>query len=769
MNKQNVDIIIPVYNAYEFTKKCIETVIENTDLKKNTLVVVNDKSPDKKITPMLNEFKKKNSKLNIEIIENSENCGFVKTVNIGMKHSKNDVVLLNSDTEVTKNWLDKMQKVAYVRENVATVTPLSNNATLASVPNFLEENELPSWITLEEYAKEIEECSFEIFPELTTAHGFCMYIRRDAIEKIGFFDEVTFEKGYGEENDFSYRCVNNGLVNLLCDNTFIYHKGTQSFSEDKKKLAENHWKILQEKYPDNVRKNTYLCEKNPYSFVQDNIKYYVNNRNRKNVLIVVHEFMKKEDKLIGGTVLHVYDLIDNLREKMNFHVLYPEKGKYRVKSFFENSTSEVVLGEISNYQDVMTHNYEYRKMVEKVFEFINIDFVHVHHLMYQYFDIIDLINEKKIPYIITLHDFYMVCPIFSLLENGEEYCGDKESPDCQKCLKKQKNIEIEFIDNWRKLSHDVLEKAKLVIAPTDSAREIVQKYFKDIEIKTIEHGMKKMVYEYEGKNENRKKNIAFLGGINKIKGIDFMREFVKEVNKEDNKYNLHLFGNTNDEKINESDGNYIYHGKYDREDVVKILKENEIDLVILLAIWPETYSYTLTESLMAKVPVLALDYGALAERIRKNNCGWILDRDSKFEDILKKVDEIFENEDEYKEKINGIEKYLQNMKSAKDMAKEYEEIYSEYLKQKNKMNKEIDKDLFLNMLRYSKEVIKNEEEIKKCYESMNEYHSMVMEYRKEINRLGGVIEDYKNMEQKYEHLISSRKLKLLKKIKFIEF
>ena len=73
------------------------------------------------------------------------------------------------------------------------------------------------------------------------------------------------------------------------------------------------------------------------------------------------------------------------------------------------------------------------------------------------------------------------------------------------------------------------------------------------------------------------------------------------------------------------------------------------------------------------------------------------------------------------------------------------------------------------MLRYSKEVIKNEEEIKKCYESMNEYHSMVMEYRKEINRLGGVIEDYKNMEQKYEHLISSRKLKLLKKIKFIEF
>ena len=44
---------------------------------------------------------------------------------------ENDVILLNRDTEVTKKWLDKMRDVAYVRDNVASVTPLSNNATLA--------------------------------------------------------------------------------------------------------------------------------------------------------------------------------------------------------------------------------------------------------------------------------------------------------------------------------------------------------------------------------------------------------------------------------------------------------------------------------------------------------------------------------------------------------------------------------------------------------------------------------------------------------------
>ena len=202
---KKLDIIIPIYNAYDFIKKCIETIIENTNLKEHNLVLINDKSPDKKIMPLLNDVKEKNRELNIIVLENEENSGFVKTVNRGMSYSDNDVILLNSDTEVTKNWIEKLSEVAYSRENVASVTPLSNNATLASIPNFLEENNLPSFISLEEYADEIEKCSFNDFPEISTAHGFCMYIRRNAINEVGLFDDDTFEKGYGEENDFSYR------------------------------------------------------------------------------------------------------------------------------------------------------------------------------------------------------------------------------------------------------------------------------------------------------------------------------------------------------------------------------------------------------------------------------------------------------------------------------------------------------------------------------------------------------------------------------------
>lgn len=308
-----------------------------------------------------------------------------------------------------------------------------------------------------------------------------------------------------------------------------------------------------------------------------------------------------------------------------------------------------------------------------------------------------------------------------------------------------------------------------MITPTDSTKEIFQKYYPDLAIQTIEHGVEKLEYEYEREEKSEKKNIAFIGGINKIKGIDFLKKFITEVNKENSKYNVHLFGSTSEDELNKSNGNYHYHGKYKREDITKLLKENRIDIVVLLAIWPETYSYTLTESLMAKVPVLTLDYGAIAERISKYEYGWILDRNVKFKDILQKLDEIFGNKEDYDKKLDNIEKYLQNLKSVKEMAKEYEEEYSKYLKENKKLETKINQELFLNMLKNSKDIIKQENELDRCYESMEAYHYTVMEYRKEIDRLNKNIEEYKPIEEQYNHLISSRKLQMLKKIKFIEF
>ena len=194
-----------------------------------------------------------------------------------------------------------------------------------------------------------------------------------------------------------------------------------------------------------------------------------------------------------------------------------------------------------------------------------------------------------------------------------------------------------------------------------------------------------------------------------------------------------------------------------------------MDLVLLLAIWPETYSYLLTEVAIAGVPVLALDYGALGERIPKDNLGWILDRDSNFEDVLKKIDSIFEDEEDYLNKKESINKYVEKLKSVKEMSEEYEKIYKMFLKKKNEMNEKIDKEYLKSLLKFTPRIVRNEEKIDSSLHEIEEYHKMVMEYRKEIARLGTVIGQLQQTEEKYNHLISSRKLNLLKKIGFIEF
>ena len=191
---KKVDIAIPIYNAYDYTVECINSILRTTDLKTHTLMLVNDKSPDEKILPMLKKFVEDNKDKNIILMDNEENLGFVGTVNKAMSVSKNDIILLNSDTEVTPNWIEKILECAYSSEYIATVTPLTNNGTICSVPNFGIDNELPKNMTLNEYAKMIEETSASRYPQLTTGNGFCMFIKRSVIDEIGIFDAETFGK-----------------------------------------------------------------------------------------------------------------------------------------------------------------------------------------------------------------------------------------------------------------------------------------------------------------------------------------------------------------------------------------------------------------------------------------------------------------------------------------------------------------------------------------------------------------------------------------------
>ena len=97
---------MPVYNGYEYLKQCVRSILRCTDLTTHTLIMIDDKSTDQRVTSYLQKLEKERSGGKIKILFNTSNMGFVKTINKGMKLSPEDVIILNSDTLVTKNWVE---------------------------------------------------------------------------------------------------------------------------------------------------------------------------------------------------------------------------------------------------------------------------------------------------------------------------------------------------------------------------------------------------------------------------------------------------------------------------------------------------------------------------------------------------------------------------------------------------------------------------------------------------------------------------------------
>ena len=96
----------------------------------------------------------------------------------------------------------------------------------------------------------MEEAAVPVYPDIPTAVGFCMYIRRELLDAIGLFDAETFGRGYGEENDFCMRAMKAGFRNVLCDDTFVAHAGSRSFASDTEALKARNSQLLFAKHPE---------------------------------------------------------------------------------------------------------------------------------------------------------------------------------------------------------------------------------------------------------------------------------------------------------------------------------------------------------------------------------------------------------------------------------------------------------------------------------------------------------------------------------------
>lgn len=241
-------VAVPVFDAYDDVVRCLQSVLAHTP-HDAAVLVLDDGSTD----PRMRELPERLGEAPhlVVVLRSATNRGFVRTMNEAFAVAgRRDVVVLNSDVVVGPHWLERLRDAAYSDTRIATATPLSNHGTILSVPHRNRPSELPAGLTVDAAALAVAEASQRLRPRVPTCVGHCVYVRRMALDVVGAFDE-TFSPGYGEEVDFSQRCVQGGFAHVCADDVFVYHRGGSSFgrSPEAAALRDRHEEVIAARYP----------------------------------------------------------------------------------------------------------------------------------------------------------------------------------------------------------------------------------------------------------------------------------------------------------------------------------------------------------------------------------------------------------------------------------------------------------------------------------------------------------------------------------------
>lgn len=259
---QPVDVLIPVYDGLEETLECINSAITARKLNRtpHRIVVLDDATPLPALSKALKVLAAKGK---IKLIQNPANLGFIRNMNRAMALSSlQDVVWLNADTRVHGDWLDRLRKKAYASGDIASVTPFTNNGELMSFPQSRVSSAMPSvaeQAELDNLASTIDSPAVE----LETGCGFCLYIKRTALDAVGYLDEEHLSRGYGEETDWCLRARQLGFRHLGAANVFVAHKGGVSFKEEKLLRVAYNNAILRKRFPAAEADYEAFCKRDP--------------------------------------------------------------------------------------------------------------------------------------------------------------------------------------------------------------------------------------------------------------------------------------------------------------------------------------------------------------------------------------------------------------------------------------------------------------------------------------------------------------------------
>lgn len=615
----NVTVIIPVYNALLETIRCLDSLAKvKTDVM-HTVIVLDDCSPE---TGVSEQVKKSAEAYGFRYLLNPENYGFVKTVNIGMELANGHVILLNSDTVVSDYWLDAFA-LDYDLDTGAIV-PLSNNATIYSTPPGAENS------TTIDQSQKLAQAAWNLqldSIEIPTGHGFCLFISKQALQSVGYFDYETFGQGYGEENDFSMRLLASGYKIRLTPKTYVFHQGSASFGESVTERQKQAQQILESRWPNFMPSVRDFVESGATAQIGAILRLSLLEQAPDLQIHFSHSFGGGVDTSISAlmnnsdaTALIIRNVYNSDAYRFEF---YDQFGRHEFINALVGSSQVLgkALSQLNPRQVVLHHEIGYTNLPEIIKHFNC-------HIRYH------------------LHDYYTICPFINLSDLEGRYCGEPEASGCNSCIA-SRNSKLNDIESWRIARSQTFIYINQFTAPSNDTAKRLNRYLPVSSISVQENlpipiDQGNTTALATGGTRPEANHLVIIGVLAVHKGLKLVLDLLES---NSNQFRITVIGYIPDhlevERVKrlQERGLLSITGSYSSEaEATKLLAKINPTAILFPGRWPETYSYTLDLANDSGLPIIACDIGAIPDRILKSNSSLLFKYDDNVTDINSAID-----------------------------------------------------------------------------------------------------------------------------------
>ncbi|MBU2994082.1 glycosyltransferase [Octadecabacter sp. B2R22] len=594
-------LMMPVFNAFDLLPNALDR-IERHSGQGWRLVLVEDCSTDPRIMPFLEEWCGDARRADrVTLVKHSENKGFVGAANTGLKQAQtwpdDPVVLVNSDAFVPDGWLERL--LAHLDSpDVASVTPMSNDAEIFTVPVLCARSTLTSGAVdaLDAVAATFDPIKAQI--DVPTGVGFCMAMSPKYLRDVPFFD-TAFGRGYGEENDWCKKTEALGGHHVAAGNVFVEHYGGMSFgSAAKQRLLEKNIAKLAARYPKYQKEVHTFIGNDPLATVRLALALKWASLHQEDPVPVFlgHAAGGGADIYLDGRIADCIAaggaaVVVRVGLRMSWQIELHSCQGLTIGTCDDVETLLSMVGLLAKRRVIYSCGVG------------DPDPIRLPGVLLQ------MAAGGQHPIEVLMHDFFSISPSFTLIGSDGTYRGVPRAGgplEHDPAHQFNGNGLADWQSEWGRL----LRAAQDVQVFSSVSKNLLIDAYPEMadKISVVPHGLHSQPGAIEpAKGGQGELVIGVLGNIGEHKGAEVVVELSKELDQT-GAGRIVVIGNIAP-GYHLASGSTV-HGTYAVGDLPALVSRYGISNWFIPSIWPETFSFTTHEALSTGMPVFAFDLGA---------------------------------------------------------------------------------------------------------------------------------------------------------------